>query len=109
MCLGYSVGLTAVTEEQLLLLWVRAVVVSCKADIEKNSKFGDAFRTLGTSGTLGTFFYFQIKHQDPGELWELLELLETLRSFGISGTLGMNEVPKVPKVPGLYFENQKLI
>ena len=42
-------------------------MVSCKADIEKNSKFGDAVRTLGTSGT----FYFQIKHQDPWELWEL--------------------------------------
>ena len=47
-----------------------SVVVSCKVDIEKISKFGDAVRTLGTSGTLGTF-YFQIKHQDPWELWEL--------------------------------------
>ena len=55
-------------EKNLLSHLIKAVVVSCKADIEKNSKFGDEVKTLGTSGT---FFNFQIKHQDPGELWEL--------------------------------------
>ena len=52
-----------------------SVVVSCKADIEKNSKFGDAVRTLGTSGTLGTFFVFS--NQAPGP-WETLGTLGTL-------------------------------
>ena len=84
-------------------------MVSCKADIEKNSKFGDAVRTLGTSGT-----FFLFSNQTPGPWGTLralgtLETLGTLGSIGILGTFGINEVPKVPKVPCLYFENQKLI
>ena len=59
------------------------MVVIYKADIKK---FADAFRTLGTLGTLAGSWYLFIKYKRS--TWE--------------------KVSKVPKVPGVDFVNKKI-